>query len=156
MNKLASFIQYYRDLGSQAALQQGQEKTARLMPRSRLGKAALGALGLGGGIAAAKAMSQPEPSTLENMYEGGKDMLSNMTQEDVMGYANMLQQLQGGGGGGYAMGYDASSLSPSDYAMTDLGSGYDQSQVNYDPYATMGYEAQMSPEEIQQYMNYYA
>ena len=155
MNKLASFIQYYRDLGSQAALQQEQEKTARFMPRSRLGKAALGALGLGGGIAAAKAMSQPEPSTLENVYEGGKDMLSNMTQEDVMGYAKLLQRLQGDEGG-YTVGYDASSLSPSDYAMTDLGDGHDHSQVSYDPYASMGYEAQMSPEEAQAYLQYYS
>ena len=99
MNKLANYVNYYRNLGRQAALQQ-TEKTAGMMPRSRLGKAALGALGIGGGIAAAKALSQPEPSTMENLYEGGKDMLSNMSQEELMGYATMLGQLQGGGGGG--------------------------------------------------------
>lgn len=148
MHKLAQFVDHYRALGAQHALSQSREKTARFLPSSRLGRAALGALGLGGGIAAAKSMSTPEPSTLENIYEGGKDMLSNMSQEDVMGYATMLQQLNAGGG--YSMGYDAGSPSPSDYAMQDIG--YD----DYDPYAQMGYQAQMSPEEMQQYLAYYS
>jgi hypothetical protein len=151
MNKLAHFVDYYRNLGRQAALQQ-TEKTAGMMPRSRLGKAALGALGIGGGIAAAKALSQPEPSAMENLYEGGRDMLSNMSQEELMGYANMLSQLQGGGGGGgYSMGYSAGSPSPTDYTMQDLGEGYAQ-----DPSSQMGYESQMTPEEMQQYMAYYS
>ena len=149
MNKLAHFIDHYRTLGAQAALSGGQTKTAGFLPSSRLGRAALGALGIGGGVAAAKAMSEPEPSALENMYEGGKDMLSNMSQDDLMGYANMLQQLNAGGGG-YSMGYDAGSVSPTDYAMQDLG------YVDYDPSSQMGYEAQMSPEEMQQYMAYYS
>jgi hypothetical protein len=86
------------------------------------------------------------------MYEGGKDMLGNMSQEDVMGYANLLSQLQGGAGG-YSMGYSAGSPSPSDYAMQDLGDL--GAYAEQDPYATMGYEAGMSPEEMQQYMAYY-
>lgn len=149
MNKLAHFIEHYRALGAQDALNAGHTKTARFMPSSRLGKAALGALGIGGGIAAAKAMSQPEPGMLENMYEGGKDMLSNLSQDDIMGYANMLQQLNDSGGG-YSMGYDAGSLSPVDYGMQDIG------YADYDPSSQMGYEAQMSPEEMQQYMAYYS
>ena len=159
--KLATYLEFYRNLGRKAALQE-TNKTAGFMPKSRLGKAALGAVGLGGGIAAAKALTQPEPSTLESMYQGGKDMLSNMTQEDMMGYMNMLSQLQGGGGG-YSMGYDASSPSPSDYSMQDLGDydtsysmGYDSAYAQPDSYSSMGYEAQMSPEEIQQYMAYYS
>lgn len=176
MNKIAHYIEYYRNLGSQYALTQGTTtKTAGLMPSSRMGKATLGALGIGGGIAAAKAMS-PEPSMVENMYEGGKDMLSDMSQEDMMGYANLLQQMSGGGG--YSMGYDAGSASPVDYSMSDLGDpyasmGYDTQDpyasmgyaaqdpyasmgyVAQDPYASMGYEAQMSPEEMAQYMAYY-
>ena len=160
MNKIAQFVEHYRNLGIQAALA-NREKTAGFMPSSRMGKAALGALGLAGGVGAAKALSQPEPSTLENIYEGGKDMLSNMTQEDMMGYANMLSQLQGGGG--YSMGYDAGSPSPADYAMEDIGaydpsyaSGYDSGYANYDPSHSMGYESQMTPEEMQQYMAYYS
>lgn len=152
MNKLAQFVQYYRNLGSQAALGE-TEKTAGFLPSSRLARAGLGALGLAGGIGAAKALSTPEPSALENMYEGGKDMLSSMSQEDLMGYANMLAQLQGGGG--YSMGYDAGSPSPSDYAMQDLGH-LDQAYAQYDPTSQMGFEAQMTPEEMQQYMAYYS
>lgn len=166
MNKIAHFIEHYRNLGSQYALSQGSTstKTAGFMPSSRMGKAALGALGIGGGIAAAKALS-PEPSMMENMYEGGKDMLSNMSQEDMMGYANLLQQMSGGGG--YSMGYDAGSASPVDYSMSDLGDPYASmgyaaqdpyASMGYaaqDPYASMGYEAQMSPEEMAQYMAYY-
>ena len=154
MNKLAYFVEHYSNLGRQAAIQDiqnGHTKTAGIIPSSRMGKALLGAAGLGGGLAAYKA-TRPEPSALENMYEGGKDMLSNMSQEDLMGYANLLSQLQSGGGG-YSMGYNAGSPSPSDYAMQDLGDlgGY----AAQDPYATMGYEAGMSPEEMQQYMAYY-
>ena len=152
MNKLAHFVNYYRNLGQQAALADRQ-KVASFMPRSRLGKAALGALGIGGGIAAAKALSQPEPNVLENMYEGGKDMLSNMSQEELMGYANLLSQLQGGGG--YSMGYSSGSPSPSDYAMEDIGP-MESAYANYSPDSQMGYEAQMSPEEMQQYMAYYS
>lgn len=160
MNKLAQFVDYYKNLGRQAA-QADREKTAGFLPSSRLGKAGLGALGLAGGIGAAKALSQPEPSALESIYEGGKDMLSNMSQEELMGYANMLSQLQQGGG--YSMGYDAGSPSPADYTMQDIGaydpsyaSGYDAGYADYDPSASMGYEAQMSPEEMSQYMAYYS
>ena len=148
MNKLAQYIDYYRNLGRQAALAETQ-KVASIMPRSRLGKAALGALGIGGGIAAARAMSRPEPSALENIYEGGKDMLSNMSQEDLMGYANLLQQLQGGGGG-YSMGYDSGAPSPMDYAMQDIG------YYEPNPADQMGYEAPMSPEEMELYRAYYS
>lgn len=151
MNKLAQFVEHYRNLGRQAAISD-TEKTAGFLPSSRLARAGLGALGLAGGIGAAKALSTPEPSTLENMYEGGKDMLSDMSQEDLMGYANMLSQLQGGG---YSMGYDAGTPSPSDYAMQDLGQ-LDQAYAQYDPTSQMGYEAQMTPEEMQQYMAYYS
>lgn len=152
MNKIAQFVEYYRNLGRQASLA-NREKTAGLLPNSRMARLGLGALGLAGGIGAAKALSNPEPSTLENMYEGGKDMLSNMSQEDLMGYANMLAQLQGGGG--YSMGYDASTPSPSDYAMQDLGP-MEYGQYAYDPASQMGYESQMTPEEMQQYMAYYS
>ena len=148
MNKLAQYIDYYRNLGRQAALSETQ-KVAGIMPSSRLGKAALGALGIGGGIAAARAMSRPEPSALENMYEGGKDMLSNMSQEDLMGYASLLQQLQGGGGA-YSMGYDSGTPSPTDYAMQDIG------YYAPSPADQMGYEAQMSPEEMELYRAYYS
>ena len=150
MNKIAQFVDYYRNLGRQDAMAASQ-KTAGMLPSSRLVKAALGALGIAGGIGAAKALSRPEPSTLENLYEGGKDMLSNMSQEDLMGYARLLQNAQGGGGYS-SMGYSAASPSPSDYAMQDLGS----MDYGEDPYAQMGYEAQMSPEEMQQYMAYYS
>ena len=153
MNKLAHFVQYYRNLGHQAA-KENMAKTAGVLPNSRLGKAALGALGLGGGIAAAKALSRPEPSALENMYEGGKDMLSNMSQEDLMGYASLFNQMRGGGPG-YSMGYDAGTPSPSDYTMQDLGQ-LDQAYAQYDPTTQMGYESQMTPEEMQQYMAYYS
>lgn len=152
MNKIAHFVEYYRNLGRQAALAD-REKTAGILPNSRMARLGLGALGLAGGIGAAKALSTPEPSALENMYEGGKDMLSNMSQEDLMGYANMLAQLQGGGG--YSMGYDAGSPSPSDYAMQDLGQ-LDQVYAQYDPSSQMGYESQMTPEEMQQYMAFYS
>lgn len=152
MNKLAQFVQHYRNLGSQAALGE-TEKTAGFLPSSRMARAGLGALGLAGGIGAAKALSKPEPGALENMYEGGKDMLSNMSQEDLMGYANMLSQLQGGAG--YSMGYDAGTPSPSDYATQDLGQ-MDYNQYGYDPASQMGYESQMTPEEMQQYMSYYS
>ncbi len=149
MNKIAHFVEYYRNLGHQAALAD-RAKTAGFLPKSRLGKAALGAIGLGGGIAAAKALSRPEPSALENLYEGGKDMLSNMSQEDLMGYANLLSQLQQGGPG-YSMGYSSGSSSPTDYMLEDIGGGY-----GYDPASQMGYESQMTPEEMQQYMAYYS
>lgn len=155
MNKIAYFIEHFRNLGRQAALE-GGEKTAGFMPSSRMGRLGLGALGLAGGIGAAKALSRPEPSMLENMYEGGKDMLSNMSQEDVMGYANILSQMQGGQG--YSMGYNAGSPSPSDYAMQDLGGDYGQDYGGYDNYdvdSAMGYGAGMSPAEMQQYMAYY-
>ena len=87
MNKIAQFVEHYRNLGRQAALADRQ-KTAGFLPNSRMARAGLGALGLAGGIGAAKALSAPEPGALENMYEGGKDMLSNMSQEDMMGYAS--------------------------------------------------------------------
>ena len=152
MNKLAQFVDYYRNLGRQAALAD-REKTAGFLPSSRMAKAGLGVAGVLGGIGAAKALSTPEPSTLENMYEGGKDMLSNMSQEELMGYASMLAQLQGGGG--YSMGYDAGTPSPSDYAMQDLGQ-MEYNPYGYDPTSQMGFEAQMTPEEMQQYMAYYS
>lgn len=155
MNKIAYFIEHFRNLGRRAALE-GVEKTAGFMPSSRMGRLGLGALGLAGGIGAAKSLSQPDPGVLENMYDGGRDMLSNMSQEDLMGYANILSQMQGGGG--YSMGYDVSRPSPGDYAMQDLGGDYEQDYGEYDNFdvdSAMGYGAGMSPAEMQQYMAYY-
>jgi hypothetical protein len=153
MNKIAQFINYHRVLGSNYARNQMMSKTAGIIPSSRLGKLTTGALGVGGALAAAKAM-QPEPSMLENMYDGGRDMLSNMSQEDLMGYANLLNQMSSQGG--YSMGYDAGSMSPVDYSMSDIGDPYaSMGYAAQDPYASMGYEAQMSPEEMAQYMAYY-
>jgi len=78
-------------------------------------------------------------------------MLSNMSQDELMGYANLLGGLNAGSGSGYSLqGYDAGSASPADYAMEDIG------YADYDPYSQMGYQAQMSPEEMQQYMAYYS
>jgi hypothetical protein len=149
MIKVAQFIDHYRRLGAQAAQQQaGQAKHAglsSLLPKSRMGKLGLGALGALGAGAAYK-HTQQEPGLLESAYDGGKEMLGNMSQEDLMGYAAMLEQLQGGGG--YSQGYAADELSPADYSLEDLGyptNGYD----------TSGYEAQMSPEEAAQYYAYY-
>ena len=152
MNKLAQFVDYYRNLGRQAALAD-REKTAGFLPSSRMAKAGLGVAGVLGGIGAAKALSTPEPSTLENMYEGGKDMLSNMSQEELMGYASILGQL--GQGSGYAMNYAAGTPSPSDYSLQDLGQ-LDQEYASYDPSSMMGYSYQMTPEEAYQYMAFNA
>lgn len=155
MNKLASFVNHYRSLGSQLAVSQqqsGLEKTAflgKLLPKSRLGKLGLGAAGLVGGTAAMKAM-QPEPSMMENLYEGGKDALSNMSEEDVVRYGNLLSQMYNDPSS--LMGYDAQgagSIDPSMYTMTDMGYYPDAS-------SSMGYEAAMSPEEAQAYLQYYS
>lgn len=158
MNKMASYVQFFVDMGKQAALQEGQTKVAnlaRLMPKSRMGKATLGLGALGGALAGAKALGQPEPNALENMYEGGKDMLSNMSQEELMGYANLLGQLNQGG----VMGYDASGVQADPYSLEDMGGygGYEDPMA-YAPQGgdMMGYDAQMSPEEMQQYMAYYS
>ena len=151
MNKLAYFASHYQRMGQEAALNQlgGQEKTAflgRLMPKSRLGKLGLGAAGLLGAGAAYKS-TREEPSTLENLYEGGKDALSNMSQEELMGYADLISRLGRGDTSGL-MGYSADQgIDPSMYAMTDMAP---------DPYASMGYESQMSPEEAQAYLQYYS
>jgi hypothetical protein len=153
MNKLAMFVKHYRNLGSQQALStmSGQEKTAflgKLLPKSRLGKLGLGLAGLGGAGAAYKSM-QDQPSTLENLYSGGKDALSNMSQEDLMGYANLIDQLRSGGGSSI-LGYGAEGgqVDPSMYAMSDM---YPE-----DASSSMGYESQMSPEEAQAYLQYYS
>ena len=151
MNKLASFVTHYQRLGQEAAFNQlgGREKTAflsKLLPKSRLGKLGLGAAGLLGAGAAYKS-TREEPSTLENLYEGGKDTLSNMSQEELMGYADLIARLGRGDTSGL-MGYSADQqVDPSMYAMTDIAQ---------DPYASMGYEAQMSPEEAQAYLQYYS
>ena len=45
MNKIAQFVEHYRNLGRQAALADRQ-KTAGFLPNSRMARAGLGALGL--------------------------------------------------------------------------------------------------------------
>ena len=147
MNKIANFVNFFRVLGAQTAIEHsnGHEKTAfarslgKLVPKSRIGKLGLAGLGGAGAVAAYKA-NQDQPSTLESMYEGGKEMLSEMSPEEMMGYVNLARSL---GGGDYSMGYDA------------LSADYPMEMAYADPSDSMGYEAQMSPEEMQQYLSYY-
>ena len=153
MNKLANFAQRFYVLGSnQAAADMSNTKTAgleSLLPKSRLGKAALGVGAGAAGLMGLKAMGRDEPSTLENLYAGGKDMLSNMSREELMGYAELVNKLRQGD----AMGYDASMGMQADaypYEMEDIGY-YDQPMGD-----SMGYASQMSPSEIEQYVNYYS
>lgn len=158
MNKLANFIEYHRNLGRQQAmldtgsLTKQADVLSKVLPKSRMGRLALGAGVLGGGIAASKALAPKDQSTLESLYSGGKDMLSNVSQEDLMGYLDLVQSLQQGGGQYGSMGYSAATPSPSDmYAMSDIGD-----YGSYDPSSSMGYDAQMSPEELQQVMYYHS
>jgi len=154
MNKLASYVNYYYTMGKQKALEDlaGTTKTAgleSLIPRSRMGKAMLGLGAAGAGIAGVKAMQPDQPSTLENLYEGGKEMVGNMTQEDIQGYADLINQLRSG----EVMGYDSAMGMQADaypYGLEDLGY-YDQPAQD-----SMGYASQMSPEEMQQYIDYYS
>ena len=147
MNKIAQYIEHFKGLGAQAALQQietEQTKQAGILPTSRMGRlgaGALGALGLGAGY---KALRQEDPSMLDSALTGGKEMLSDLSPEDLAMYGNLLTNL-GAGGGGYAS-YDARQPSPADYVLQDIG---------MDPHASMGYESQMSPEEVAQYYAYY-
>ena len=148
MNKMASFINHYRALGAQAAIDQiapSQEKTAflnKLIPKTRLGRVGAGiAAGIGAG--AAYKGTQEEPSALAEAFEGGKDMLSNMSQEDIMGYINLMQQMNmAGPGGGGSLGYaPGGEVDPSAYALQDIPME-----------DSMGY---MSPEEEQVFRTYY-
>jgi hypothetical protein len=147
MNKIAQYIEHFKGLGAQDALQQietEQTKQAGILPTSRMGRlgvGALGALGLGAGY---KALQPEDPGMLDAALSGGKDMLSNLSPEDLAMYGNLLGNLGQGGGG--AMGYDSYQPSPADYALQD---------IEQDPYASMGYETQMSPEEAAQYYAYY-
>lgn len=149
MNKLASFVNHYRQLGAQLAINnasQGLEKNAflgKMLPKSRLGKLGLGLAGLTGAGVAAKSM-QDEPSMMENLYEGGKDALSNLSEEDIARYGNLLSNMYGDAS---TMGYSAGMEDPSMYAMTDMYA---------DPSSSMGYEASMTPEEAQAYLQYYS
>lgn len=176
MNKLAQYIDHYRNQGAQAALQNfnsGRAKQAsalgavgrglgRALPKSRMGQ--LG-LGVGAGVAGlaglgALGAGQSDPGMLEAALSGGKDMLSDLSPEDLAMYGSLLTNL-GEGGGGYSH-YDAHQPSPSDYALEDIGyadpsyaSGYDAGYGGgYDP-NTMGYDLPMSPEEESVYYDAY-
>lgn len=154
MNKLASYVNYYYTMGKQKAVQDLSQTTKTaglesLIPKSRMGKALLGVGAGAAGLAGMKAMQPEPPSTLENMYEGGKDMLSNMSQEDIQSYADLVNQLRSG----EVMGYDSAMGMQADaypYDLEDLGY-YDQPAQD-----SMGYASQMSPQEAQQYLNYYS
>tara|TARA_Y100000310_G_scaffold276458_1_gene293601 strand:- start:1999 stop:2454 length:456 start_codon:yes stop_codon:yes gene_type:complete len=149
MNKIAQYINHFRNLGSQAAMRKiaaGQTKqAAAISPRLRNV-----ILGLGGGIGAGAlyAANKEEPGMLESALEGGKDMLSNTSPEDLAGYGNLLRSL--GEGGGSLAEYAAGQPSPMDYDLQDLGGDYAA-----DPHASMGYSAPMSPEEEAAYYAYY-
>ena len=143
MNKIATFINHFRGLGAtyaQSVQQQGLEKNAflgKLIPKTRLGRLGAGVAGATGLGALYKGM-QDEPGMLENAVEGGKDMLSNMTQEDLMNYAHIL--------GATDAGYNQMGYAPT----------YDEMAMEYpDLGGTMGYSAPMTPEEEQAYLAYY-
>jgi|11_taG_2_1085331.scaffolds.fasta_scaffold00143_10 hypothetical protein len=143
MQKVANFINFFSALGAQAALDGNQPhiKTAflkRLIPKSRGGRVALGLGALGAGVAGMRA-SREEPSTLDNMLDGGKEMLSDMSPEEIMGYINLARSMQDPQAA--MMGYSAPGAM--DYAMP------------MDPQESMGYSADMSPEEYNQYLDYY-
>ena len=154
MNKIANFIEYYRNAGSAAALQnlnQGHVKQAAMPGRlGRLASSRMGKL-LGAGAAATgaglgyQALTKEEPGMLESMAEGGKEMLSDMDPDTLAQYGAVLNSLSGGGGYG-SMGYDVSQPSPMDYGLQEIA---------YDPYSSSGYEAAMSPSEAAVYYNYY-
>tara|TARA_Y100000592_G_scaffold22091_1_gene34190 strand:- start:9321 stop:9755 length:435 start_codon:yes stop_codon:yes gene_type:complete len=142
MQKVANMVNFFRVLGAQAALEgySSHEKTAflrRMMPKSRGGKALLGLGALGAGIAGMRA-AREEPSALENMYEGGKEMLSEMSPEEIMGYVNLARSMGSGDYMAYSPNQGLGDLAYMDPSMD-----------------AMGYEAQMSPEEMQQYLSYY-
>lgn len=151
MNKIAHFIEYYRNEGSSAALQTlnpGRTKEAGIRDRlarvagSRLGKVlGVGAAATGAGLGY-QALHE-EPGMLESMAEGGKEMLDNIDPDTLAQYGSVLQQISGGGGYG-SMGYDAAQPSPMDYGLQDIA---------YDP-SMMGYEAAMSPSEASVYYDY--
>lgn len=151
MNKIAHFVEYYRNAGSNAALQnltQGHTKQAGVRDRlarlagSRLGRVAgIGAAGVGAGLGY-QALKGDDPGMLESMAEGGKEMLDNLDPDTLAQYGAVLNSLSQGGYG--SMGYDASQPSPMDYGMQDIA---------YDP-SMMGYEATMSPSEASVYYDY--
>jgi hypothetical protein len=153
MNKIAHFLEYYRNAGSTAALnnlQQGHTKQAGMSDRvARLASGRLGKL-LGVGAAATgaglgyQALRGEDPGMLESMAEGGKEMLSNLDPDTLAQYGAVLNSLSQAGGGYGSMGYDASQPSPMDYGMQDIA---------YDP-SMMGYEATMSPSEESVYYDY--
>lgn len=173
MNKLAQYIDHYRNQGAQAALQNfnsGQTKQAsvlgaigrglgRALPKSRMGQLGMGVGASAVGLGALNA-SQPDPGMLDAALTGGKDMLSDLSPEDLAMYGSLLSNL-GGGGAGYTH-YDAHQPSPADYALEDVGyadpsyaSGYDSGYGGgYDP-NTMGYDLPMSPEEESVYYDAY-
>ncbi|MAH48146.1 hypothetical protein CMI37_20145, partial [Candidatus Pacearchaeota archaeon] len=68
--------------------------------------------------------------------------------EDLAGYGDLLRAMSEGGGN--LAGYSAGQPSPMDYALQDISGDYAA-----DPYASMGYESQMSPEEEAAYYAYY-
>lgn len=160
--KIAGFYNHFRALGAQAAITNvSREKTAgispamlgEMIPRSRIGK-----LGLAAGLGTAGALGynamRPDPSLMDTIG----DSLGSMSQEDLMGYANMLgalshPQMQGGYSG--AMGYSPiQGMQPEDeygdYA-SDIGNFDTGEYADSD----MGYSRAMSPEEQAQYLAYY-
>ena len=138
MNKIATFITHFRTLGS--AYAQGLEKNAvlgKILPKTRMGRLGAGVLGATGAGALFKGMQEEEPGMLENAVAGGKDLLSNMSQEDLMQYASLLR---GSPGGEYSMGYSPNEMYATEYPPLD---------------DSMGYAASMTPEEQQAYLAYY-
>ena len=153
MNKIAHFVEYYRNAGSAAALQNinpGHVKQAGIKDRvarmaaSRLGRlAGAGAAATGAGLGY-KALNAEDPGMLESMAEGGKEMLSNIDPDTLAQYGSVIGELSRSGLGGGSLGYDASQPSPMDYGLQEIA---------YDP-SMMGYEAAMSPSEASVYYDY--
>jgi len=154
MNKIAHFVEYYRNAGATAALQninQGHIKQAGIQDRlaglasgrmKRLLGAGAAATGAGLGYSA---LSGEEPGMLESMADGGREMLNNVDPDTLAQYGQILSSLSAGGGGGYgSMNYAPTEPSPMDYGMQDIA---------YDP-SMMGYEAAMSPSEASVYYDY--
>lgn len=162
LTKLASFVQHFRNQGTTAAIHalsrpvtgmQKQAGLANLIPKTRIGR--LGGLaGLGTAGALGYNAMRPDPSLMDTIG----DSLGSMSQEDLMGYANMLgalshPQMQGGYSG--AMGYSPiQGMQPEDeygdYA-SDIGNFDTGEYADSD----MGYSRAMSPEEQAQYLAYY-
>jgi hypothetical protein len=152
MNKLAHFLEYYRNAGATAALHninQGHTKQAGMrdslarLAGNRLARVAgVGGAATGAGLGY-QALSAEDPGMLESMAEGGKEMLSNIDPDTLAQYGAVLNSLSGGGG--YGMNYAAAQPSPMDYGMQEIA---------YDP-SMMGYEAAMSPSEESVYYDYY-